>query len=245
MQIERKVVMCYRNEIEIDIGRCIRALWSKKLLILLITLLFAVIGISLTIEEREDKYKATTTLYSVASGSYSESKTGISAMNDYVDVATSHKVCQRAAYMLGRPDIDASTVMKSIKVVENESSSSASSSAARLANDSAIIIITAVTNDANVSMQMADAVAEAFVMEMENIIGTASVQILDEAYDYEVASYGNAERWKTRVLATAFGFIISCCMIVFFEIFDGYIRTIREGSIRGELPIIGVIPEFK
>lgn len=236
--------MCYRNEIEIDIGRCIRALWSKKLLILVITFLFAVIGISLTLEEREDKYKATTTLYSVASGSYSESKTGISAMNDYVDVATSHKVCQRAAYMLGRPDIDASTVMKSITVVESESSSG-SSAATRLANDSAIIIITAVTNDADLSMQMADAVAEAFVMEMENIIGTASVQILDEAYDYEVASYGNAERWKIRVLATAFGFIISCCMIVFFEIFDGYIRTIREGSIRGELPIIGVIPEFK
>lgn len=244
MQIERRVVMCYRNEIEIDIGRCIRALWSKKLLILVITFLFAVIGISLTLEEREDKYKATTTLYSVASGSYSESKTGISAMNDYVDVATSHKVCQRAAYMLGRPDIDASTVMKSITVVESESSSG-SSAATRLANDSAIIIITAVTNDADLSMQMADAVAEAFVMEMENIIGTASVQILDEAYDYEVASYGNAERWKIRVLATAFGFIISCCMIVFFEIFDGYIRTIREGSIRGELPIIGVIPEFK
>ena len=236
--------MCYRNEIEIDIGRCIRALWSKELLILVITFLFAVIGISLTLEEREDKYKATTTLYSVASGSYSESKTGISAMNDYVDVATSHKVCQRAAYMLGRPDIDASTVMKSITVVESESSSG-SSAATRLANDSAIIIITAVTNDADLSMQMADAVAEAFVMEMENIIGTASVQILDEAYDYEVASYGNAERWKIRVLATAFGFIISCCMIVFFEIFDGYIRTIREGSIRGELPIIGVIPEFK
>lgn len=236
--------MCFRNEIEIDVGRCARALWSKKLLILLITFLFAVIGFAITTEKKEDKYRASATVYSVSSGSYSESKTGLSAMNDYVDVATSHKVCQRAAYMLGRPDIDASTVMRSIKVVESESSSG-SSTATHLASDSAIIIITAVTNDANVAMEMANAVAEAFVMEMENIIGTSSVQILDEAYNYEVASYGNIERGKIRFLAMAFGFILSCCMIVFFEIFDGYIRTIREGSIRGELPVIGVIPEFK
>lgn len=239
--------MRFRNEIEIDVGRCIRAIGQKKFLILTITVLFAIIGFAVTLEERPDEYSATATVYSVSSGSYSESKTGISAMNDYVDVATSHKVCQRAAYMLGRKGIDAEQVMKSIEVVESEKSSgsSSSSAAAALKNDSAIIIITAKTNDADVSMEMADAVAEAFVLEMEDIIGTDSVQILDEAYDYKVASYGNIERWKIRIMAMAFGFVMTCCMIIFFEIFDVYTRTVREASIRGQLPVIGVIPEYK
>lgn len=236
--------MRYRNEIEIDIGRCVRALWLKKWIILVITILFAVIGVAVTIEERENTYSATATVYSAAFGSYAESKTGISAMNDYVDVATSHKVCQRAAYMLGRNGVDAATVMKSIKVVESETSTGKSASS-YLSSDSAIIIITAETNDANVSMEMADAVAEAFVLEMENIIGTDSVQILDEAYDYEISSVGEIERWKIRIIAMGLGFVLSCCMVVFFEIFDGYVRTVREGSIRGDLPVIGVIPEYK
>ncbi|MEE1101479.1 MAG: Wzz/FepE/Etk N-terminal domain-containing protein [Agathobacter sp.] len=236
--------MRFKNEIEIDVGRCIRALAHKKLLIFIISILFAVIGFAMTLEEQEDQYTATATVYSVYSGSYAESKTGTSAMNDYVDVATSHKVCQRAAYMLGRQGIDAETVKNAITVVENEKPSSGSS-AAYLQNDSTIIVITAKTNDANISMEMADAVAESFVLEMENIIGTDSVQILDEAYDYEVASRGEVVKWKTRFLATAFGFILSCCMVVFFEIFDGYTRTVREASIRGQLPVIGVIPDYK
>lgn len=235
--------MRYKKEIEIDVGRCFRALWKKKLFILTLTILFTVVGFAITLEERQNLYSSTATVYSVSSGSYTESKTGISAMNDYIEVATSHKVCQRAAYMLGHKGIDADTVMKSISVRESESSSGSSSQ--YMQNDSAIIIISAKTNDANISMEMADAVAEAFVMEMENILGMDSVQILDEAYDYEVASNGSHERWKIRIVFTALGLILSCCVIVFFEIFDVYIRTIREGSIRGELPVIGVIPEIK
>ena len=103
--------MKYRNEIEIDVGRCFRALKNKYRLIIIMSLLFLLIGVACTLGKRENKYSAQATVYSVSSGSYTESKTGISAMNDYVDVATSYKVCQRAAYIIGDKNIDADTVM--------------------------------------------------------------------------------------------------------------------------------------
>ena len=99
--------MKYRNEIEIDVGRCFRALKNKYRLIIIMSLLFLLIGVACTLGKRENKYSAQATVYSVSSGSYTESKTGISAMNDYVDVATSYKVCQRAAYIIGDKNIDA------------------------------------------------------------------------------------------------------------------------------------------
>ena len=232
--------MKYRNEIEIDVGRCFRALKNKYRLIIIMSLLFLLIGVACTLGKRENKYSAQATVYSVSSGSYTESKTGISAMNDYVDVATSYKVCQRAAYIIGDKNIDADTVMKSIKVVESESSS-----VSYMVNDSAIIIITATCESKKISMKMADAVADAFVLEMADILGTDSVQVLDKAYTSKIALDGNVQKWKIRILAAVAGCMLTCFMIVFFEIFDRYIRTTREASIRGKLPVIGIIPEYK
>ena len=223
--------MKYRNEIEIDVGRCFRALKNKYRLIIIMSLLFLLIGVACTLGKRENKYSAQATVYSVSSGSYTESKTGISAMNDYVDVATSYKVCQRAAY-------------KSIKVVESESSSK-TSSVSYMTNDSAIIIITATCESKKISMKMADAVADAFVLEMSDILGTDSVQVLDKAYTSKIALDGNVQKWKIRILAAVAGCMLTCFMIVFFEIFDRYIRTTRDASIRGKLPVIGIIPEYK
>ncbi len=236
--------MKYRNEIEIDVGRCFRALKNKYRLIIIMSLLFLLIGVACTLGKRENKYSAQATVYSVSSGSYTESKTGISAMNDYVDVATSYKVCQRAAYIIGDKNIDADTVMKSIKVVESESSSK-TSSVSYMTNDSAIIIITATCESKKISMKMADAVADAFVLEMSDILGTDSVQVLDKAYTSKIALDGNVQKWKIRILAAVAGCMLTCFMIVFFEIFDRYIRTTREASIRGKLPVIGIIPEYK
>ena len=94
-------------------------------------------------------------------------------------------------------------------------------------------------------MKMADAVADAFVLEMADILGTDSVQVLDKAYTSKIALDGNVQKWKIRILAAVAGCMLTCFMIVFFEIFDRYIRTTREASIRGKLPVIGIIPEYK
>ena len=54
--------MKYRNEIEIDVGRCFRALKNKYRLIIIMSLLFLLIGVACTLGERENKYSAQATV---------------------------------------------------------------------------------------------------------------------------------------------------------------------------------------
>lgn len=233
--------MKYENEMEIDVGRCLRELVKKWWFILLMAILCGVIGMALTLEKGQDGYGATSTVYSASVGSYKDSQTGTSAMNDYADIATSMKVCERAALLLGRADVTGTMINQSTQV----STVSTKTSSAYANNDSAILKITSYGSDPVLTMEMSQAVAEAFIMEMENILGTDDVQLLDKPYNYFVYYNATQHQWKTRIVAVAAGVVLSMVIIVLSVIFDNKTRTIRECSLRDELPVIGVIPNNK
>lgn len=235
--------MKYKNELEIDVGRCLRAIIKKWKFILLITVLFAGLGVAVTLNNGQDLYSSTASLYSMASGSVQESMTGISVMNGYAEICTSYKVCERAALLIGRKDVDATTVQSSINVLSDLDSSGLKSSSS--SSIGALIKISATSTEPELAMDMAEAVAKAFIMEIENVVGEDVVKLLDEPNDYGVAYSATRSAWKKRILATAAGVFIAVMVVIFFEIFDSKARTIRECSIRNELPIIGVIPDYK
>ena len=116
--------MKYENEMEIDVGRCMRAIVKKWWFIALMAVLFGVVGVALTLEKEMDEYGASSSVYSVSAGSYKDSQTGTSAMNDYADIATSMKVCERAALLMGNADITGKQIMNATKVTMSGGSSS-------------------------------------------------------------------------------------------------------------------------
>ena len=233
--------MKYENEMEIDVGRCIRALVKKWWFMAVMAVLFGIAGLALTLEEKDDIYKATSSVYGMSTESYSYTQVGVSAMNDYADIATSMKVCERASLLMGAADITGETIREATTVsVGKESSSSTATKV-----DSTIMTITCESNNPVVAMEMSQAVAEAFVMEMENILGTDIVRLLDKPYAYEVAFDATQNQWMIRIVAFLAGGVFAAAIIVFGELFDTKARTIRECSLREELPIIGVIPFTK
>lgn len=232
--------MKYENEMEIDVGRCLRAIGRKWWFVALFTVLCGVIGVALTLEKEADTYGATSSVYSVSAGSYKDSQTGISAMNDYADIATSMKVCERAALLMGNENITGKHIMNATFVKTTENSSSTNGQV-----DSAILKITSYWTDPVVAMEMSQAVAEAFIVEMQNILGTDDVQLLDKPYNYFISYNATQHQWKIRMIALLAGAAIAIAIIVLTEIFDTKARTIRECSLREELPVIGVIPDYK
>lgn len=232
--------MKYENEMEIDVGRCIRAVVKKWWFIALMAVLFGIVGIAMTLENGTDQYGASSSVYSVSAGSYKDSQTGTSAMNDYADIATSMKVCERAALLMGNPDITGKLIMNSTNVTMPGGSTSGYSQI-----DSALMKITSYATDPVVAMEMSQAVAEAFIIEMQNLLGTDDVQLLDKPYNYFVAYDATQNQWKIRIVAVLAGAVMAMAMIVITEIFDTKTRSIRECSLREELPIIGVIPECR
>ena len=191
-------------------------------------------------EKKEDTYQATSSVYAMSGDSYSSAQVGVSAMNDYADIATSMKVCERAALLMGNARVTGDDIMKSTTVSTGKKSSSSTT-----VQDSTIMKITCEYTDPVVAMEMSQAVAEAFTIEMENILGTDAVKLLDKPYAYKVSFDATQHQWMIRIAAFLGGLLIGAAVVVIGEIFDSRTRTIRECTMREDLPIIGVIPRYK
>ena len=235
----------YKNEIEIDILRCLRALAKKKKFIVLFTVLFGIIGVALTLQLGSDKYCAKTTVYAAADKSYMDAANAATAMQAYVGVANSYKVCQRAALLMGRSDIEASDVQDSMYVVSSADEKYSSSTYGNLLNSATIISFYATTSDSELSMEMADAVAQAYTIEMANILHVDSVKVLDNAHSSEKTYDAFEKAWKKRIKFAILGFGLACILVVLCEVLDPRVRTIREATIKNSIPVIGIIPDYK
>ncbi|MCR5557049.1 MAG: hypothetical protein K6F75_05765 [Butyrivibrio sp.] len=233
----------YKNEFEIDIVRIVRALFKRLKFILLITILFFIVGCGVTLDIEEDRYGAVATVYAAAENSYSEATAAVTAMNAYLDVAKSYKVSQRAALLMGRSDISAADIQSLVSV--NSSAKSKNTTTNFLNSSATIISFVATTNDPDLSMAMADAAAESYAIEMSNILKTDSVKTLDSAHSTYVAYDASRQAWINRIIFGLAGFVIASAVVVLFEIIDRKVRTIREATIRNQLPIIGIIPDDK
>lgn len=233
--------MNYENELEIDLGRCFRALVKKWWFMAVMAVLFGIAGLALTLEKEDDIYSATSSVYVMSAESYSQTQVGITAMNAYSDIATSMKVCERAALLMGVENVTGEKIMEATTVSTGEESVAS----AYVQKNSTVMTVTCQSNNPVEAMEMAQAVAEAFVMEMENITGTDAVRMLDKPYAYKVAYDATQNQWMIRIVAFLFGGVFAAAIIVLAEIFDTKARTIRECTMKDELPIIGVIPVTK
>ena len=233
--------MNYENEMEIDLGRCFRALVKKWWFMAVMAVLFGMAGLALTLEKEDDIYSATSSVYVMSAESYSQTQVGITAMNAYADIATSMKVCERAALLMGAENVTGEKIMKATTVSTGEESVAS----AYIQKNSTVMTVTCQSNNPVETMEMAQAVAEAFVMEMENITGTDVVRMLDKPHAYKMTFDATQQQWMIRIVAFLFGAVFAAAIIVFTEIFDSKARTIRECTMKDELPVIGVIPVTK
>lgn len=234
----------YKNVLEIDVTRCIMAIFKKWKFIALITILAFVAGVGLTLNVGVDQYTATATVYAAADNSYTDATNAVTAMNAYLDVAKSYKVSQRAALLIGRSDVDAAYLQRAVWVSSSAKKSS-SSSTNFLFNSATIMTFGATSPDPELSMEMADAMAESYTIEMANILKTDAVKTLDNAHDAYLSANAKMEAWKKRIMFLLAGFLAAVVFVVVCEIFDRKVRTVREATIRNELPIIGIIPDYK
>lgn len=235
----------FKNELEIDVGRCLRALVKRRKIIALVTVLFFVAGLGFTLNVGDDQYTASATVYASADGSYADATNAVTAMNAYLNVANSYKVSQRAALIIGRSDVSATDVQNAVHVSSSANKTSSSSITNFMNSSATIISFSATTSDPVLSMDMADAMAQSYAIEMAEILNNDSVKTLDNAHEYNKTTNAALSAWRNRIMFMLAGFILVCGVVVLCEIFDRKVRTVREASIRENLPVIGIIPDYK
>ena len=232
--------MDFGRIIEIDFKRCLKALWTHISWIIASVVLFFVIGVMVAVFylDTENVYDAKSSVYSITYGSYTDSANGIQAIKTYSDIVKSLRVAERAALLLGDDSLDKFTIYEMIEVEEPEPNS-----LGYVTDDSSIIQIHASATDKDDAIRVANAVANAYVMEVTSITNSDSVQVLDEAYTCEITYNALKQQLIYIGLFTAMGLVLGCAVIVLCEIFSIKITSLQQGSLYSQLDIIGVIPE--
>ena len=108
--------------------------------------------------------------------------------------------------------------------------------------ESSIINIHAYSTNKEDAIRVANAVANAYVMEVTSVTMTDSVQVLDEAYTCTIEYNALKQQIIYIIIFLLIGLAFSCCVVIGCEIFSTKILSLKQGSLYGELEIIGVIP---
>jgi|GEM_PF-566176 len=222
--------------IEIDFEKCFLALVKNIKLIILFTILAALLGVLVaqTAMDDENEYEATSSVYGIVYGSFTDSADILSSLKAYGEVVKSYKIAERASLLIGDDSLDKKKIYNMISV-EYDSST---------LDYSAIIYIHARSTDKVTSINCANAVAEAFVLEIANLTGKDDIQILDVASSTKVSYNARKTKGKMIIIFTIAGFVCICGFIVIQQIFSTKMYSPKEATDYGRLEILGVIPEF-
>ncbi len=229
--------MNFNKIIEIDFQKCFLALLKNVKLIVFTTVIALIIGLGTAsfAVDPDNKYEATSSVYGIVYGNFSDSSNILNSLKAYGEIVKSYKIAERASLLIGDDTLNMNQIYHMISV-EYDSST---------LDYSAIIYIHATSTDKETSIEVANAVAQAFVLEIGNLTAENDIQILDTALTTKTAYNAKQTKIKTVLLTTVLGFI-GCCAFVFLrEIFSNKMYAPGDATDYGKLDIMGVIPDFK
>lgn len=204
-------------------------IWKNKYLVAAITLLFLLIGILYASWQNvTNTYYAKATVYTVYGATTQEISMATSALSGYSDIIQSKKVCERAESIIGEANITADYIRNSINTSYNKTST--------------VMTIAAYSDQPAAAVKIANAVAEAFITEIQSITGDNKIQMLDEAEDVRLSSNGLQGMIKTIIMFGVAGMAISIVVIVGGVIFSNKIKSVEQCLDEDEEEILGIIP---
>ncbi len=212
---------------QINLTKIVDSIMAKKFLIIFTTIIAGVIAIILMWNSTQDLYAATSTIYAASEHSYVEAREGMNILADYMDVARSYKVAEHASTLMQNP-VSPEVIQSSVAISTNENSS--------------IITILVTHNNPSRTVEISNAVAEAFVEETNQLSESESVQILDKAREPIVLVNGRMQSMMMIAVVTIGAFAVVVGIIVLLALFDTRVAYVSELTLGGKYELVGVIP---
>lgn len=217
----------------------LRELWKKKLLIILVTIAgFLMSIIFISIKGSSVNYYSSATLFSAVYGSYSDTTTGVAAMNRYTDLIKSSRVCNRAAQDLEGYGITAAELRK---MATNGSIQIIGANANSMSYGYKLTISVHSESKENI-LAITNAMAFAFAAELNDLLGTQTIQVMDEAGGY--TSYSTLNVMLYILLFTGAAFVVSCGLVFVCAFFSPWVRSVAQCERDRDL-ILGMLPYTK
>ena len=223
-----------KDLIQLDIMLLLRRIWEKKVLIVLVTLLFTAASLAYSIFLVTPKYSSTTKVYVVNQKKDDKAITtqdvqlGSLLVKDYKEIILSNKVMEDAAEKSGT-GITAKELSKKVSVDAPK--------------DTRIISITVQDKDPQVASDLANTVKEVSADQIKEVTKIDDVTTLEEAKAATSPSSPNI--LKNGILATALGFILAVAGVVLFELLDDRVKRAEDIEETMGLVLLGVVPDTK
>ena len=224
-----------KDLIQLDIMLLLRRIWEKKILIVLVTLLFTAVSLAVSIFVITPQYASTTKVY-VVNQTKDEKKAittqdvqlGSLLVKDYKEIILSNKVMEEAAEKSGT-GLTAKELLKKVSV--------------EAPKDTRIISITVEDKDPQVASDLANTVKEISADQIKEVTKIEDVTTLEEAKAATSPSSPNIPR--NGILATALGFILAVAGVVLFELLDDRVKRAEDIEETMGLVLLGVVPDTK
>lgn len=208
-----------------DLKLLFRKLWSRKLVILFVTLAGLFAGLAYTEFRTEESLYGATSSVCVTYSSYQEQMMGSSVMLNYSELVASKQVCEYAATLLPRSGITAEQIQRMLSI--------------EISSNSYVMKIRAVAPQPQLAIDVANAVAEAFVTQVSSISGNSSLQVLDIASTPNLVTDDSAN--QIRLIVPAAAFLLACCVIGIRALASNKVRSIPQ-CVDDEDEILAIIP---
>lgn len=213
-------------------------LWKLKFIVVLCTLLgFCASLIFVGIVGVKTNYRSAATIYSVVYGSYSDSNAGVAVMNTYSGLLGSTRVCERAADKLANFQIS-SDYLRSMVNSGRIFLSGANKDSKNFGY--ALTLVTSCPSPEYV-VDITNAMANAFADEINSMLGTSSVQVMDMAQSYFSVNSLNVKLYM--LLFTAAGFALSAGVIFVLEFLSPKVYSVAQCE-QDKDYILGILPYY-
>lgn len=225
---------------EIDLKELFEIFWSKKILIILVVILFGVIGIAYSFLLVVPKYTSSTTLVLTKADSVtkptdlndsittSDITLNSQLVSTYSELAKSKKVLRTVISNL-QIDIDEEELRKSISVTS--------------VKDTELIEINVTNIDAAKASQIANEIANVFTVNVAEIYSINNVHIVDQAEPANAPS--NVNHIKDLVIFSFVGLVVSAMYILVANMLDTTIKSSEDIEKITKLPVLATIPIYE
>lgn len=236
MNVDIKELEIADYDILENIKTALYRLWKLKIIVVICTLVgFCASLIFVGIVGVRTNYRTSATIYSVVYGSYSESNVGVTVMNTYSGLIGTSRVCERAAEKLVGTNISSDYLRAMVN--SGRIFLSGANRDSKKYGYSLTLVSTLSTPD-NV-IDITNAMANAFADEINSMLDSSSVQVMDMAQSYYAVSSLNVK--LVMLLFVAAGFALSAGFIFAKEFFSSKVYSVAQCEQDKDM-ILGLIP---
>ena len=226
---------------ELDLKELFNIFWHRKIEILLIVLIFAVIGVIYTMGFVTPMYSASTTLVLASSGKNDNlPDTGITS-STATEITVNSKLVSTYSELVKSKNILRQVISNlKMKIDEDQLRKNITVSSVK---DTELIQITVKNVNPSYSAQIANEIAKVFTEKVKEIYKIENVQIVDEAEVPDEPS--NINHKKDVAIFALIGLVVSVGYVLLLNMLDTTVKTpedIEEGL---KLPVLAAIPVYE